>query len=36
MPSAHELMTRRPALDVAATRARLNSALHLSPGLALA
>jgi glucose-6-phosphate isomerase len=34
MHSAHELMTRWPALDVAAKRARLNNSLHLSPGLA--
>src|SRR5882757_9572136 len=34
MLSAHELMTRWPALDVAAKRARLNNSLHLSPGLA--
>ena len=34
MQSAHELMTRWPALDVAAKRARLNNSLHLSPGLA--
>jgi hypothetical protein len=33
MPGAHELMTRWPALDVAAARARLNSSLRLSPGL---
>jgi transaldolase/glucose-6-phosphate isomerase len=36
MLSAHELMTRWPALDVAAKRARLNNSLHLSPGLAAA
>ena len=36
MHSAHELMTRWPALDVAAKRARLNNSLHLSPGLAAA
>ena len=34
MHSARELMTRWPALDVAAKRARLNNSLHLSPGLA--
>ena len=34
MHSAHELLTRWPALDVGAKRARLNSSLHLSPGLA--
>ncbi len=34
MRSAHELMTRWPALDVAAKRARLNNSLHVSPGLA--
>ena len=34
MHSAHELMTRWPALDVAAKRARLNNSLHLSPDLA--
>jgi hypothetical protein len=34
MHSAHELTTRWPALDVAATRARLANSLHLSPGLA--
>jgi len=34
MHSAHELMTRWPALDVAAKRARLNNSLHLSPGIA--
>ena len=34
MFSAHELMTRWPALDVAAKRARLTNSLHLSPGLA--
>ena len=34
MLSAHELMTRWPALDVAAKRARLNNSLHLSPGIA--
>jgi transaldolase/glucose-6-phosphate isomerase len=34
MNRAHELMTRWPALDVAAKRARLNNSLHLSPGLA--
>jgi hypothetical protein len=34
MHSAHELTTRRPALDVAGKRARLANSLHLSPGLA--
>src|SRR5476649_2342007 len=34
MSSAHELMTRWPALDVAAKRARLNNSLHLSPDIA--
>ena len=34
MFSAYELLTRWPALDVAAKRARLNNSLHLSPGLA--
>jgi transaldolase / glucose-6-phosphate isomerase len=34
MHSAHELLTRWPALDVAAKRARLHNSLHLSPGLA--
>jgi transaldolase/glucose-6-phosphate isomerase len=34
MLSVHELMTRWPALDVAAKRARLNNSLHLSTGLA--
>ena len=34
MHSAHELLTRWPALDVAAKRARLTNSLHLSPGLA--
>jgi glucose-6-phosphate isomerase len=34
MRSAHELMTRWPALDVPAKRARLNNSLHLSPRLA--
>ena len=34
MQSAHELLTRWPALDVGAKRARLNNSLHLSPGLA--
>ena len=33
MHSAHELMTRWPALGVAAKRARLESSLHVSPGL---
>jgi len=32
MLSAHELVTRWPALDVAAKRARLNRSLHLSAG----
>ena len=32
MFSAHELLTRWPALDVAAKRARLQNSLHLSPG----
>jgi glucose-6-phosphate isomerase len=32
MLSAHELLTRWPALDVAAKRARLQNSLHLSPG----
>ena len=31
MHSAHELLTRWPALDVAAKRARLYNSLHLSP-----
>jgi len=34
MPSAHELTTGWPALDVAAKRARLTNSLHVSPGLA--
>jgi transaldolase/glucose-6-phosphate isomerase len=32
MHSAHELLTRWPALDVAAKRARIQSSLNLSPG----
>src|SRR4051812_1173750 len=32
MHSAHELLTRWPALDVSAKRARLQESLHLSPG----
>ncbi len=32
MHSAHELLTRWPALDVAAKRARLQNSLHLSAG----
>ena len=36
MQSAHELMTRWPALDVAAKRARLTNSLHLSAGLDVA
>ena len=32
MHSAHDLLTRWPALDVAAKRARLQESLHLSPG----
>ena len=32
MPSAHELLTRWPALAVAEKRARLQSSLHLTPG----
>src|SRR6266852_3477647 len=32
MLTAHELLTRWPALDVAAKRARLQSSLHLSAG----
>jgi glucose-6-phosphate isomerase len=32
MHSAHDLLTRWPALEVAAKRARLQSSLHLSPG----
>jgi hypothetical protein len=31
MHSAHELLTRWPALDVAATRARLQDTFHLRP-----
>jgi transaldolase/glucose-6-phosphate isomerase len=34
MQSAHELLTRWPALDVTAKRARLHQSLHLPPGLA--
>ena len=34
MHSAHELLTRWPALDVAAKRGRLNNSLHLSPQVA--
>src|SRR3954447_9922576 len=34
MHSAHELLTRWPALEVGARRARLNNSLHLSPGVA--
>jgi len=34
MHSAHELLTRWPALDVAAKRARLHNSLHLSPDVA--
>ena len=33
MQSAHELLTRWPALDVPAKRARLHHSLHLPPGL---
>jgi glucose-6-phosphate isomerase len=33
MQSAHDLLTRWPALDVTAKRARLQSSLHLSPGV---
>src|SRR5258708_2179958 len=36
MHSAHELLTRWPALDVAAKRARLHNSLHLAPGTAVA
>jgi glucose-6-phosphate isomerase len=36
MHSAHELLTRWPALDVGPKRARLNNSLHLSPDLAAA
>jgi glucose-6-phosphate isomerase len=32
MHSAHDLLTRWPALDVAAKRARLQQSLHLAPG----
>jgi transaldolase/glucose-6-phosphate isomerase len=32
MQSAHEMLTRWPALEVAAKRARLQNSLHLSPG----
>ena len=32
MHSAHERLTRWPALDIAAKRARLQNSLHLSPG----
>src|SRR5207244_11911072 len=32
MHSAHDLLTRWPALDVAAKRARLHDSLQLSPG----
>jgi transaldolase / glucose-6-phosphate isomerase len=32
MHSAHEMLTRWPALEVAAKRARLQNSLHLSPG----
>ncbi|HZP47077.1 MAG TPA: hypothetical protein VFB07_00985 [Vicinamibacterales bacterium] len=32
MHSAHDLLTRWPALDVAAKRARLQQSLHLTPG----
>lgn len=32
MHSAHDLLTRWPALDVAAKRARLQHSLHLTPG----
>jgi transaldolase / glucose-6-phosphate isomerase len=34
MQSAHELMARWPALDVRSKRVRLETSLHLSPGLA--
>jgi transaldolase / glucose-6-phosphate isomerase len=34
MHSAHELLTRWPALDVAGKRARLETSLHLPPGVA--
>ena len=33
MQSAHDLLTRWPALDVTEKRARLQSSLHLSPGV---
>src|SRR6185436_12125382 len=36
MHSAHELLTRWPALDVGPKRARLNNSLHLSVDLARA
>jgi glucose-6-phosphate isomerase len=36
MHSANELLTRWPALDVAARRARLQNSLHVSPGPLLA
>ena len=36
MHSAHELLTRWPALDVAAKRARLHNSLHLPPDVAAA
>jgi len=32
MNSAHELLTRWPAFDVAAKRTHLQNSLHLSPG----
>ena len=32
MHSAHEMVTRWPALEIAAKRARLQNSLHLSPG----
>ena len=32
MHSAHEMLTRWPALEIAAKRARLQNSLHLSPG----
>jgi hypothetical protein len=32
MHSAHDLLTRRSALDVAAKRARLQNAFHVTPG----
>src|SRR4051812_10875311 len=34
MHTAHELLTRWPALEVGARRARLNNSLHLSAGVA--